>query len=164
MLECESIESALSATMEWQGAYFYFESPLVEVRGSMALMFWNDEAAEQTTFALFESSTLFNQQRESAQAWSTFQKILVETADLLDAPFCWMECDPPLRTPDEEAIGGMIDLIQRGRYVPLFLALHLQRFPQAAKLYRADARGYSLREELGYLLVSEKDMGMAEED
>ena len=52
-LECDTIENALSETMEWQGAYFYFEYIIAGVRGSMALVFWNDQTADQTTFALF---------------------------------------------------------------------------------------------------------------
>ncbi len=164
MLECDTLKNALSDTMEWQGAYFYFECSIAGVRGSMALVFWNDQAADQTTFALFENSALFNHQREHAPAWAAFQRLLIEIADLLDAPFCWMECNPPLRTVGEDSITGLLDLIQRGRRVPLFLAVHPRRFPQATKLHPAASHGYAVRKDLGYLLISDKDMGVPEED
>jgi hypothetical protein len=160
----QGLDDALTRSQSWQGLVLYFRYVIQDVLGELSVVLWNDAEPGVTTLALCESSTLFNLQREQAHPWSDFQRLLIRLMASLQASFCFMQCEPPLRTLGNEMIHEVLERIRKGRLVPILLAIQVERFTGAAALADFVLTGCMVRREHGYLIISDPRMGTPESD
>lgn len=163
-VDFSSIGNALERARAWQGAAIYFEYPCEDVLGSLSVVVWNDEGPSGTTVALCENSTLFNLQREHAPSWNAAQELFISFGHALQAAFCSLKCEPPLRTMSQEEVAGDLERIAQGHFVPTLLATHVSLFtvpvrvaPLPTTTYRVDHRG-------DYVVITHRHMGTPDMD
>jgi hypothetical protein len=161
---CNTTEEVFSLAREWAAIVVYFEYTVDEVLGNLSVLLWNDTTPALTTMTLCEDSTLFNYQREHSAPLIIFQDLILSLAESLGSSFCIMKSNPPLRTMDEGEMSEILEHMKSGQQLPLLLAAHGGRFPLATSLARAASAGYSARSHLGYVVLTDKEMGTPERE
>jgi len=156
---CSSIEEILTLARNWEAIATYFELTMEDVLGSLSILLWSDTLPGTTTLALCEDSTLFNYQREHREPWGAFQEIALTLAESLGSSFCLLKSNPPVRTVTEEEVSKSLSLMETGRYVPTFLAVHTGRFSSASLSGSSSSAEYSARSYQGYMIFTDKGMG-----